>query len=267
MTDTGTIRTGIGGWNFEPWRGTFYPQKLPQSKELNYASERLATIEINATYYGSQKPATWAKWSQSVPDGFVFSLKGSRYVTNRKVLGEAGESIAKFLGQGIVELGDRLGPILWQFAPTKAFDPADFEAFLQLLPEKHEGLSLSHALEVRHPSFVSADFVALAERHSHAIVYAHHAEYPEIADVTSNFVYARLQRGSDDIDTCYGENELGAWADRCRAWSSGGQPDDLPRAAPDRPVAKQPRDVFVYFIHEGKVRAPQGAMALAARCG
>ena len=153
MTQSGTIRTGIGGWTFDPWEGTFYPEKLAKKRQLEFASRELTAIEVNGTYYGSQKPETFAKWASDVPDGFIFSLKASRYSTNRKVLAEGGESVERFLNQGITELGDHLGPILWQFAPTKKFEAEDFEGFLKLLPETLDGLKLRHALEVRHDSF------------------------------------------------------------------------------------------------------------------
>lgn len=267
MTRQGTIRTGIGGWTFEPWRGTFFPDDLKQKDELRFAAGELATIEVNGTYYSTQKPATFAKWASEVPDGFVFSLKATRYVTNRRVLAEAGESVAKFLSSGLTELGDHLGPLLWQFAPTKKFDRDDFGAFLELLPHTLEGLPLRHALEVRNPTFACAEFVSLARKHNCAIVYAHHNEYPEIADVTADFVYARLQRGSDDVETCYPEDALNEWADRVTMWAKGEQPEDLPLSDPDTKPKKQARDVFVYFIHEGKVNAPNGARTLAAKFG
>lgn len=265
MTDSAKIRAGIGGWNFEPWEGTFYPADLPKKKQLDYASRQLSTIEINATYYRGQTPATFAKWRSEVPEGFVFSLKGNRFVTNRKVLAEAGPSLEKFFAQGLEELGAALGPIVWQFAPTKKFEAEDFEAFVKLLPGEHAGLKLRHVLEVRHDSFVVPEFVDIARRHGAAICYAHHHDYPEIADVTADFVYARLQKGEDDIPTAYEPDALDAWAARAREWASGGQPGDLPLADPDNQPQKQPRDVFVYFIHEGKIRAPQAAQALMER--
>jgi uncharacterized protein YecE (DUF72 family) len=265
MTDSAKIRAGIGGWNFEPWEGTFYPADLPKKKQLDYASRQLSTIEINATYYRGQTPATFAKWRSEVPEGFVFSLKGNRFVTNRKVLAEAGPSLEKFFAQGLEELGAALGPIVWQFAPTKKFEAEDFEAFVKLLPGEHAGLKLRHVLEVRHDSFAVPEFVDIARRHGAAICYAHHHDYPEIADVTADFVYARLQKGEDDIPTAYEPDALDEWAARARAWASGGQPGDLPLADPDNQPQKQPRDVFVYFIHEGKIRAPQAAQALMAR--
>lgn len=267
MVSRGTIRAGIGGWTFEPWEGTFYPDRLAKAKQLSYAGEKLRTIEINGTYYRSQSPATFAKWAASVPDGFVFSVKGNRFVTNRKVLAEAGPSMEKFFASGVAELGDRLGPILWQFAPTKRFEAEDFAAFLALLPRRDSGVDLRHALEVRHDSFVDPAFVALARKHGAAIVMADHAHYPAIADVTGDVVYLRLQRGADDNPACYREADLKAWAARARRWAEGGQPDDVPLADPGAEPQKRPRDVFVYFIHEGKLRAPQGAMAFAELTG
>lgn len=262
MTASGTIRTGIGGWTFDPWEGSFYPEKLAKKRQLEYAASKLKVIEVNGTYYGSQKPATFAKWASEVPDGFIFSLKASRFTTNRKVLADAGESIEKFLTQGLVELGDHLGPLLWQFAPTKKFEPDDFEAFLKLLPEKLEGLPLRHVVEVRHDSFKVQEFVALLEKYKVAPVCAEHFDYPMVADVTADFVYARLQKGSDDIATCYADGEMKAWATRLKTWAEGGVPADLPLVDEARKVAKLPRDVFAFFIHEGKVNAPQGAMAM-----
>ena len=262
MSKAGTIRTGIGGWTFEPWENSFYPEKLAKKKQLEYAASKLAVIEVHGTYYSSQKPETFAKWAADVPDGFVFSLKASRYSTNRKILAEAGESIERFLGQGLTELGDHLGPILWQFAPTKKFEPDDFEAFLKLLPNEVEGLKLDHVVEVRHDSFKVPEFVALLSKYNIAPVCADHFDYPLIADVTADFVYARLQKGSDDIKTCYADEDMKAWAKRLETWSQGGVPDDLPLVDASHKPKKQPRDVFAFFIHEGKVNAPQGAIAM-----
>jgi uncharacterized protein YecE (DUF72 family) len=257
----GQIRAGMGGWTFEPWEGTFYPEKLAKKKQLEFASRQVPTIEVNGTYYSGFTPATYAKWAAETPDDFVFSIKGNRFVTNRKVLAEAAESMKKFFAQGLEELGPKLGPIVWQFANTKKFEPEDFEGFLKLLPETHAGLTLRHALEVRHASFAVPEFVALAGKHNCAVCYAHHHDYPEFADITADFIYARLQKGEDDVPTAYQPKELSAWAKRAETWASGGQPDDLPYADPDRRPAKTPRDVFVYFIHEGKIRAPHAAMA------
>lgn len=263
----GTIRAGMGGWTFQLWEGTFYPDDLPKKRQLEYASRQVPTIEVNGTYYGSQKPATYAKWADEAPDGFVFSLKGNRFVTNRKVLSEASASLEKFLGSGITEMGDKLGPLVWQFAPTKKFDPEDFEGFLKLLPAERDGIALRHVLEVRHDSFCTPEFPQLVRKYGVAICYAHHNTYPEIADVTGDFVYARLQRGEDDVPTAYPAAELEGWARRAEQWAEGGQPDDLPIVDPGFTPQMKPRDVFVYFIHEGKIRAPHAAKAFMGLVG
>jgi uncharacterized protein YecE (DUF72 family) len=260
----GQIFIGVGGWTFPPWRSIFYPDKLPQHRELEYAASKLTSIEINGTYYGSQKPETWRKWAREVPDGFVFSVKGSRFTTNRRVLAEAGDSLKRFYDQGLLELGDRLGPVLWQFAPTKKFDEADFGKFLELLPRKLDGRALRHVVEVRHDSFCVPAFITLLRQFETPVVFAEHGSYPAISDVTGDFVYARLQKGNDDIKTCYPPKRLDAWAKRLQLWAAGGEPDDLPRVDPAA-AKKTPRDVFAYVIHEGKVRAPAGAMELIAR--
>jgi uncharacterized protein YecE (DUF72 family) len=258
-----TIRIGIGGWTYEPWRGTFYPEKWPQKRELDYAAERVTAIEINGTYYGSQKPATFASWAKAVPDGFVFALKASRYCTNRKVLADAGESIAKFTGQGIVELGDRLGPILWQFMATKKFDAADFEGFLARndfafpVPGRY-------AIQVRHESFAVPEFVAMCRAAGVAIVFAQSAEYPAIADVTGDFVYARLEDAEERFVAGYAPTALDDWAAKAKTWAAGGRPDGLPYVEDTAP-AKTPRETFVFFINGAKVRAPHAAMALIER--
>jgi uncharacterized protein YecE (DUF72 family) len=265
MAQSGKIRAGMGGWTFEPWDTSFYPEKLSKAKQLQYASRQVPTIEVNGTYYSSFKEPTFAKWASEAPDGFVYALKGNRFVTNRRVLADAGESIMRFLGSGIAALGDKLGPILWQFAPTKKFDAGDFEAFLKLLPAKQDDIALRHALEVRHDSFAVPEFVSLARRYKVVIVYADHAKYPGIADVTGDFIYARLQTGSDDNPDCYTPERLDEWAVRARTWAQGMTPSDLPRADPASDAPVKPRDVFAYFISEGKVRAPFGAMALMKR--
>jgi uncharacterized protein YecE (DUF72 family) len=262
-TKAGRIFLGIGGWNFEPWRGVFYPKGLPQAKELEYASSHLTSIEINATFYGSQKPESFRKWAVTVPDGFVFSVKGPRFATNRSVLAEAGDSIKRFLNSGVTELRDRLGPMLWQFAPTKKFDAADFGKFLELLPAEADDRALRHVLEVRHPSFLTPDFVALARSFGMAIVFTDHVRFPSLADATADFIYARLQKGQDDIPTAYPPKELDAWSKRLRAFAHGDTPADLPHVGAAAKAA--PRDVFAYVIHEGKIRAPAAAMALIER--
>ncbi len=261
---SGTIYVGIGGWTFEPWRGVFYPKGLAHAKELGYASERLTSIEVNGTFYRTQTPATFRKWASEVPQGFVFALKGPRFAVNRRVLKDAGDSIKRFLNSGITELGDHLGPLLWQFAPTKKFDAADFGGFLELLPDSFGKRALRHVIEVRHNSFRSPDFVALLRRFNHPIVFTDHARYPNIADVTGDFLYARLQRGRDTLPTAYPPEEIKAWAARLQAWAQGEEPPDLERVGAAAKRKAAPREVFAYVIHEGKIRAPAGAMALIA---
>ena len=260
----GNIYAGIGGWTYEPWRGVFYPKGLPHARELAYAAENLTAIEINGTFYRTQSPATYRKWASEVPDNFIFSLKGPRYAVNRRVLSEAGDSIKRFLNSGITELGPRLGPLLWQFTPFKKFDEADFGGFLELLPQTFDGHTLRHVVEVRHDSFKTPAFVALLRKFSIPVVFAEHDKYPAIADIASDFVYARLQKGDEKLKAGYPPKALDAWAARAKTWAQGGEPKDLPRV--DKTSAKkEPRDVFLYFIHEAKIRAPAAAMALIER--
>jgi uncharacterized protein YecE (DUF72 family) len=263
-TDADRIHVGIGGWTYAPWRDNFYPAKLAQRRELEYASRQLTAIEVNGTYYGAQKPATYAKWRAETPDHFLFSLKAPRYTTDRKVLADAGKTIGDFVNGGIAELGDRLGPINWQFPPYKAFDADDFGAFLDLLPHELDGRTLRHVLEVRHASFMCGEYVDLARRHRVATVFTDSPKYPSFADVTGDFVYLRLMRSESSIATGYAAKALDAWAERARTWSRGDEPGDLPRIAP-APVAAAPRDVFVYFISAAKERNPAAAIALLSR--
>ncbi len=255
------IYVGIGGWTYEPWRGVFYPKGLPHARELAYAAEHLTSIEVNGTFYRTQTPATFRKWASEVPEQFVFSLKGPRYAVNRRVLKEAGDSIKRFLDSGVTELGPRLGPLLWQFTLYKKFDEADFGGFLELLPKTFDGRALRHVVEVRHGSFKTEAFVALLRKFEVPVVFAEHDTYPAIADVTADFVYARLQKGDEKLKAGYPPKALDGWAARSKTWAQGGEPKDLPRVTKIS-AKKQPRDVFVYFIHEAKIRAPAAAMAL-----
>ena len=263
----GRIYTGIGGWTYEPWRGVFYPKGLPHARELAYAAEHLTSIEINGTFYRTQTPATFRKWASEVPDDFVFSLKGPRYAVNRRVLAEAGDSIKRFLDSGVTELGARLGPLLWQFTPYKKFDEKDFGKFLELLPAKFDGCALRHVVEVRNDSFKTPAFIALLRQFGVAVVYAEHDTYTEIADITADFIYARLQKGDEKLTAGYAPKALDAWAKRAQIWAKGGEPKDLPRVDNNKSAAKKPRDTFIYFIHEAKLRAPAAAMALIERLG
>jgi len=265
-TARGAIRIGIGGWTYEPWRGTFYPAKFPQKRELEYASRRLTSIEVNGTYYGSQKPETFAKWHDETPDGFVFSLKAPRFATNRKVLSDAGRTIARFFASGVMELKDKLGPINWQLMPTHEFDPADFEAFLKLLPKEVDGRALRHVVEVRHDSFHTPDFIALVREHGVAVVIAGESAYPQIADATAPFVYARIMGTQQTAELGYADAALDLWAARAQAWASGAAVDGLDCVEPRRADGKA-RDVYLYVISGFKVRNPAAAMALLRRLG
>jgi uncharacterized protein YecE (DUF72 family) len=261
----GNIRVGIGGWTFEPWRGTFYPKDLPQKRELEYAGQHLTAIEINGTYYGSQKPESFARWRAETLEGFVFSVKGPRFATNRGKLAEAGSSIERFFASGVTELKEKLGPINWQFLPTKNFDAEDFEAFLKLLPDKAGGLAIRHVVEVRHDSFRAPEFIALLRKYGVATVLTDKAEFPEIPDVTAPFVYLRLQRAAEKVATGYPPKELDIWAERARAWARGGAPKEpKPIAAPEKKPPKS-RDVFIFMINGFKPKAPAAAMALIER--
>lgn len=262
----GAIRVGIGGWTYEPWRGLFYPPGLPAKKELEYAGGRLTAIEINGTFYRTQGPKSFAKWRDETPENFVFSVKGHRAVVNAKKLGETGEAVEWFFKSGLRELKQKLGPILWQFAPFKKFDAEDLGAFLSLLPRELDGLQLRHALEVRSKSFLVPEFIALAAKHNVAIVYADSDDYPPIADSTADFVYARLQRSVAEETTGYSAADLDEWTERARVWAAGKVPDDLTKvgAALNAKTAK-PRPVYVFFISGAKERNPAAAEAMIAR--
>jgi uncharacterized protein YecE (DUF72 family) len=263
---TGAIRIGVGGWTYEPWRGTFYPSDLPQKRELEYASRQLTSIEINGTYYGSQKPATFAKWHDETPDDFVFSVKAPRYAMNRTVLAEAGSTIARFFSSGVMELKDKLGAINWQFLPTKKFEPADFEAFLKLLPREAAGRALRHVVEVRHGSFRTADFIALVREYGVGVVIAGDSTYPQIADATAPFFYARIMGTQPTEEIGYSDVALNLWASRARALASGTTPEGLECVVPQC-ADGIPRDVYLYVISGHKVQNPTAAVSLARRVG
>jgi uncharacterized protein YecE (DUF72 family) len=247
---SGKIHVGVGGWTFEPWRGVFYPKGLPHKRELEYASRALTSIEINGTYYSTFKPDSWQKWAADTPEGFRFAVKGSRYSTNRRVLSDplSAKSIARFIEQGLTHLGDKLGPINWQFMATKKFEADDFEGFLKLLPKEVDGRALSHAVEIRHDSFRDSTFYALARRHGVAIVYAKEETFPEIDEATADFTYARLMSSREDLDNGIDPKELKHWVRKARAWAKRG-------------------DVFIYFISGAKVRNPAAAQALIKALG
>lgn len=239
------IRVGIGGWDFAPWRDTFYPPDVPLKRALEYASSVLTSIEINGTFYRNAKPEHFAGWAERTPDNFVFAVKASRYATNRKVLGEAGESIERFMESGLTELGDKLGPILWQLAATKRFDPDDLAAFFQLLPKKLGKRKLQHVLDARHDSFMCPDYLKLARKYKVATVITDSPKYPNFTEVTGDFVYARLMGAQSGITTGYTRPALKKWAAQAQDWTCDGK-----------------RDVFIYFINGAKERAPAAAQEL-----
>ncbi|MDR3386256.1 MAG: DUF72 domain-containing protein [Rudaea sp.] len=264
----GRIRVGIGGWIYAPWRKNFYPDGLAQRRELEYASRQLSVIEINSTWYGAQKPATYAKWRSETPEGFVFSLKAPRYATEAMRLAGVGKLVTDFVSGGLAELGDRLGPILWQFPPSRRFERDDFAALLDLLPRELEGRPLRHVLEVRHTSFLCAGYLELARAHRLPSVFTDSTEYPSFADLTGDFVYARLMRSHAGIPAGYADDALDGWAGRAHKWAAGGDPDDLPHVGIKASFDRQngnPRDVYIYFISAAKERNPAAALALSQR--
>jgi uncharacterized protein YecE (DUF72 family) len=243
------IRVGIGGWTYPPWRGVFYPDKLPQSKELEYASRQVGAIEINATFYGRQSAKSWAAWAKTVPDGFRFAIKGSRYCVTRPKLADAAEGLGVYFAQGMAALGEKLGPILWQFAPRRHFDPDDIAAFLKLLPQRLDGMSLRHAIEPRHESYRDERFFDLCRDHNVAVVLEDSDEFPTIEADTADFAYARLQRMREEVPAGYEADALDGFAERARRWRNQG------------------RDAYIFMINGAKVRAPAAALALQERLG
>jgi uncharacterized protein YecE (DUF72 family) len=258
------IRVGVGGWTFAPWRNNFYPKGLKHTDELAYAAAKLTAIEINGTFYRAQSPASFAKWHDETPDDFVFAVKGHRAVVNARRLGGSAEPIGWFLKSGIVALKQKLGPLLWQLAPVKKFDADDIAAFFALLPPEADGLPLRHAIEVRSETFLVPQFVDLARKHNVAIVFADSDDYPMAADVTADFVYARLQRSREDVQTGYASHDLDRFAKVTKAWAAGSDPDDLPHFGTKK-ATKKKRDVFAFMISGAKVHAPAAAMALIER--
>lgn len=258
------IKVGIGGWTYEPWRGLFYPEKLPKTKELFHASRNVTSIEVNGTFYSTFKPATFRKWAEETPDDFIFSLKAPRFAVNRRVLSEAGPSITKFFESGVSELKSKLGPILWQLAHTKKYDAEDIAGFLNLMPKSIDGLKLRHVLEVRHDTFLNAELVAQLRAANVAVVLADSPKYPLLADVTSDFVYLRLQDSQAEIETGYSADAIDRWTKLAKAWEKGEEPKEFSRIS-DKSASKTPRDVFVYFIAGAKERNPAAAAAMIKR--
>jgi uncharacterized protein YecE (DUF72 family) len=258
----GRIRVGIGGWNYEPWRKTFYPPGTAQTRELEYASRRVTSIEINGTFYRLQKPEVFAKWHDATPNEFMFSVKAPRFIVQRNDLSSAGTAVERFMASGLDELKSKLGPILWQLSPTKTFNAQELEQFLALLPLKVNKIPLRHALEFRHPSFLNQEFLDIVRRYRVAVVYEDDAAYPGTADMTSSFVYARLRRSAASVATGYRLTALKQWSRHAETWARGGEPDGLPRISPKPKAAGSPRDVFIYFINGAKERAPKAAQKL-----
>lgn len=258
------IRIGVGGWTFAPWRQTFYPEGLRQKDELSHMASRLSAVEVNGTFYRTQTPETFRNWHDATPEGFVFALKAPRYATNRKLLAEAGESVARFIDSGIAELGPKLGPILWQFAPTKHFEAEDFAAFLELLPGEADGRPLRHAVEVRHPSFAVPEFVAMARARGVAIVLAGDSDHPVIPDATADFAYLRIMGTEERFKAGYAPRSLDLWAARTRAIAEGEAPEGLQPVGGEAP-GRHRRDVFLFVISGHKALNPLAALALQER--
>lgn len=284
----GDIRIGISGWTYAGWRGAFYPKGLPQKRELAYAAEKFRAIEINGTFYGLQKPEAFGRWREETPEGFLFAVKGSRYITHMRRLRDIEVPLANFLASGVLRLGPKLGPFLWQFPPRMAFDAERFDAFLTLLPKdteeavahakRHDARldnrswldpdghrKLRHAVEIRHESFCTPEFIDLLRKHKVALVCADTVEWPLLMDVTSDFIYVRLHGSEQLYASGYGPKALDVWAKRVRAWSEGlDTPDGKRVGKPARP-RKSGRDVFVFFDNDAKVRAPVDAASLVKR--
>lgn len=285
MKRAGEIRIGISGWRYKGWRGVFYPAKLPQKRELEFASREFSTIELNGSFYSLQRPESFARWRDETPEGFVFSIKGSRYITHLRRLREVRQPLANFFAQGLLELGAKLGPILWQFPPNFKFDREKFESFFKLLPRSTSAAArlarehdawmdersftgaghdrpLRHCVEIRHESFAVPEFIDLLREHDIGLVAADTVEWPLLMDVTSDFVYCRLHGSEQLYASGYTESALRQWAARVAAWAQGDDSPDGRFAKPDHGAPHHPRDVYVYFDNDAKVRAPFDAKTL-----
>ncbi|MEO8315380.1 MAG: DUF72 domain-containing protein [Pseudomonadota bacterium] len=262
---SGRIFIGTGGWSFAPWRGEFYPAGLAQSRELAYMSARLNSIEINSTFYGPQKPATFQRWHDETPADFVFAVKGPMSVSNRRDLADSRAGIERFLDGGVLNLARKLGPVNWQLSPGKRFAAAEIDGFLSSLPAERDGRKLRHAIEVRHASFAAPEFILLAQRHGVAIVLAGDSGYPQIANPTASFCYLRIMGTADDETKGYPAAMLTRWAQRARTLALGDTPTGLELTPGVAAIKPQRRDVFLYVISGAKRRNPAAAVALLAR--
>jgi uncharacterized protein YecE (DUF72 family) len=281
----GRIRIGISGWRYPGWRGSFYPPGLRQADDLFYASRHFDTIEINGTHYSLQRPEFFRRWRDETPEGFVFAVKGSRFITHMKQLRDIEAPLANFFAQGVLRLGDKLGPLLWQFSPRFRFDREKLERFLARLPQdgaaaaalasghdhrlagrswigSETARSLRHAIEIRHPSFLDPEFVAVLRLHNIALVFADAVSWPYAEDVTADFLYLRMHGSRELYASGYSEEELDYWAERVLVWSAGGEPEDAKLIDPGARPRRQPRDVYVYFDNDAKIRAPFDAQTL-----
>jgi uncharacterized protein YecE (DUF72 family) len=288
MAKQGQIRVGISGWSYRPWRGTFYPDRLPLKLELAYAAEHFSSIEINGTFYRLQRPEHFARWYDSTPVNFLYSVKGPRFITHMLKLRDIKAPLANFLASGLLRLGPKLGPILWQFPPQMTFEPDRFDAFFELLPQDtEEAIKLArqhdarlngrswlrsevrqrmrHVVEIRHHSFCTPRFAKLLRRHKVALACADTVAWPRLMDLTSDFVYCRLHGSKELYVSGYGPAALEQWAKRIRTWASGDEPEDAHRISPATRRRSMGRDVFVYFDNDAKVRAPADAEALIKR--
>ncbi len=284
----GKVRIGISGWTYKPWRGVFYPKDLKQKRELDYASRALNSIEINGTFYSLQRPTSFERWAAETPDDFVFSVKAPRFITHIKRLKEAKDPVANFLASGIFRLGPKLGPILWQLPPNFIFRPEILEEFFKLLPhdtEKaahlarqhdkrvtgraaltpYDQVPMRHAMEIRHASFVTPEFINLLRAYDVALVCADTVEWPRLMDLTSDFMYCRLHGSEVLYASGYDDASLDQWSLRVHAWARGNEPDDAERVIKEQGPRKAARDVFVYFDNDAKVRAPFDAKGLSTR--
>ena len=282
------VRIGISGWRYKPWRGVFYPPKLPQKKELAFASNAFDSVEINGTFYSLQRPESFARWASETPDGFVFAVKGPRYITHMRRLRDVGAPLANFFASGVLQLGAKLGPILWQFPPNFPFDPGRIEDFFKILPrDTHSASSLArrrdrriiskasfkcrvdaplrYAMEIRHQSFVTPEFIELLRRYNVALVCADTVDWPRLMDITADFVYCRLHGSEELYISGYDDQSLDSWAERVAAWACGREPAGAERVIASDNAQKRPREVFVYFDNDVKVRAPVDAKNLKAR--